>query len=135
MHFSRHTMTAAILPGHIANSNILSASPSTEPKRYPTLFLSARTGSPMRCGADRCAVATRTAYAAQEAARTGQRVTLPSPISYAPLEVMQHLPRKPTVAGKVVLFADAHHADPVTGEGAGKVWPMRFILWEPKSAW
>ncbi len=76
-----------------------------------------RTGSPMRCGADRCAVATRMAYAAHEAARTGQRATFPSVVGYAPLEVMQHPPRKATIAGNVVLFADAHHADPVTGEG------------------
>jgi UDP-N-acetyl-2-amino-2-deoxyglucuronate dehydrogenase len=71
-----------------------------------------------RCDARFCAQATRTAYAAHEAAVTQRRVDLQETVTrYAPLEVLQHPSARQALAGRAVLFADAHHADPRTGAG------------------
>ena len=74
------------------------------------LWNSANGGPISRCDISKTAVATETAYAAHESARTQRRVTLPLKTWYAPLEVLQHppaLPAKPS--HRIVLLADAHH--------------------------
>lgn len=72
---------------------------------------------PLLLDAERSKHATMMAWAAHESARTMRRVTIPLEIGYAPLEVAQHPPRRTGSLGRVVIHADAHHADPVTGEG------------------
>ena len=71
----------------------------------------------LRVDAERSVHATGMAWAAHESARTMRRVRVPSEVQYAPLEVAQHPPERDESLGRVVLLADDHHADPVTGEG------------------
>ncbi|MGA1531005.1 MAG: Gfo/Idh/MocA family oxidoreductase [Kiritimatiellia bacterium] len=60
------------------------------------------------CSIGHSAMATEMAYAAQESARTGRKITLPLAVHYAPLEVAQH-PVRSALAGKqALLYADAH---------------------------
>jgi len=72
---------------------------------------------PLALDAQRSKHATMMAWAAHESARTMRRVALPLEIGYAPLELAQHPPRRGEAPGRVVIHADAHHADPVTGMG------------------
>lgn len=74
-------------------------------------------GAPLRLDAERSKHATMMAWAAHESARTMRRVAIPLEIGYAPLEVAQHPPRRIDSLGRVVIHADTHHTDPVTGEG------------------
>lgn len=71
-----------------------------------------------RCDAAFAAQATRTAYAAHDAAMTQRRIDLQQTATqYAPLEVLQHPPTASRLVGRAVLFADAHFADARTGQG------------------
>jgi predicted dehydrogenase len=72
------------------------------------LFQAVDTGGPMRCDATRSAHSTRTAYAAQESARTQRTLHAPFTTGFAPLEVLQNPPRPVLPVGKLVLFADEH---------------------------
>ncbi|MEM1108662.1 MAG: Gfo/Idh/MocA family oxidoreductase [Planctomycetota bacterium] len=73
--------------------------------------------SEVRCGVEQTALATRTAFAAYESARTMRRVALPPrDLGFAPLEVAQHPSRRNKLFKKAVLLADPHHADE-NGEG------------------
>ncbi|MFW6060549.1 MAG: Gfo/Idh/MocA family oxidoreductase [Phycisphaeraceae bacterium] len=80
------------------------------------MFETIDNGAPLRVDAERSANATRMAWAAHESARSMRRVPVPADVHFAPLEVVQRAPR-PGSLGRVVLLADNHHADPVTGEG------------------
>jgi len=72
------------------------------------LFAAMESQAPMACGADRCAMATEMAYAAQESARTMRRIEFPLPVEFAPLEVAQARPSPRLPSGVFVLFADDH---------------------------
>lgn len=72
------------------------------------LFSAVEEGRGMECDAKRCAISTRTAFAAHESARLMRRIEAPFATGYAPLEVVQHPPRPALPAGRLVLFADEH---------------------------
>ncbi len=71
--------------------------------------------TPVLCGAENCAWATRMAFAAHESAVYQRKVALPSPVKYPPLEILQHPPEKKRVGRRLTLLADRHHADPDNG--------------------
>ena len=81
------------------------------------MFAAIERDEPLTLDAERSRHATAMGWAAQESARTMRRVSMPLEIGYAPLEIAQHPPRRSGSLGRVVLHADAHHADPETGEG------------------
>lgn len=81
------------------------------------LFEAIDQGTPLRVEAARSANATRMAWAAHESARTMQRVAVVSDLQFPPLEIAQHPTRREQTLGRVIVLADAHHTDPVTGEG------------------
>jgi predicted dehydrogenase len=60
------------------------------------------------CSIRFCATATEMAYAAQESARTGRRVSLPLEIQFAPLEIVQHPTRSILHGQRSLLYADSH---------------------------
>jgi hypothetical protein len=60
------------------------------------------------CSISRSAVATETAYAAHESARSSPKVALPLDVLYAPLEVMQHPIRSSLAGRQILLYADVH---------------------------
>ncbi len=72
------------------------------------LFAAVETGAALRCDATRCALSTRTAFAAHESARLRRVIHAPFNTGYAPLEVLQNSPRPALPVGKLVLFADEH---------------------------
>ena len=66
------------------------------------------TGAPLRCAAQSCYVATETALAAYESARTRRKVTLPLAAQFFPLDALQ--PTTTVLTGKrVLLYADDHY--------------------------
>ncbi len=60
------------------------------------------------CDLSVCAAATEMAFAAQESARTAQKVQLPLSVGFAPLEVAQHPIRSGLFGKKLLLYADSH---------------------------
>lgn len=79
------------------------------------LFAAIDQNAPIACDANRNADATRVAFAAHESARLQKRIKLPMTTKFAPLEILQHGPKRPPIAKHAVLVADAHHFDPSIG--------------------
>lgn len=83
---------------------------------FKDLWRSTTEATPSLCDITHTAPATMMAYAAHESATTARTVPLPMKTWYAPLEVVQHSPKKPTCAPlTVAVIADAHHEWSWTG--------------------
>jgi predicted dehydrogenase len=79
------------------------------------MFDAVERNTPIACDAHRTADATRVAFAAHESARLQKRIALPATTRFAPLEILQHPPKRPRAAGHAVLVADAHHFEAAIG--------------------